>query len=138
MLATSIVFLHLVILWLLCFVLSGVSLSLNGLTIPNEGYVLVTDIADGAGGLLCHTDRSDCCRASDGLAQGHWYLPDRSQVGSYTEEDTGPPRNFFSRNRGAGIVRLNRFGNPPERGRFRCEVPNAADDTVTMYVNIGE
>jgi hypothetical protein len=33
---------------------------------------------------------------------------------------------------------LNRYGDPSESGRFRCEVPNAAGDRVTMYVNIGE
>jgi hypothetical protein len=33
---------------------------------------------------------------------------------------------------------LNRYGNPSERGRFRCEVHNAADALVTVYVNIGE
>ena len=37
-----------------------------------------------------------------------------------------------------GVVRLNRLGDPPERGRFRCEVPNADGDMVAMYVNIGE
>jgi hypothetical protein len=36
------------------------------------------------------------------------------------------------------VVRLNRYGNSSERGRFRCEVPNAAGDNVTVYVNIGE
>jgi hypothetical protein len=35
-------------------------------------------------------------------------------------------------------VHLNRLGNPSERGRFRCEVPNAAGINVTMYANIGE
>jgi hypothetical protein len=33
---------------------------------------------------------------------------------------------------------LNRYGTPPQRGRFRCEVANAADVMVTVYVNIGE
>jgi hypothetical protein len=33
---------------------------------------------------------------------------------------------------------LNRYGNPSERGRFHCEVPNAAGDMVTVYVNISE
>ena len=33
---------------------------------------------------------------------------------------------------------MNRQGDPPERGRFRCEVPNADSVLVTMYVNIGE
>jgi hypothetical protein len=35
-------------------------------------------------------------------------------------------------------VRLNRYGDPTERGRFRCEVRNDAGDMVTVYVNIGE
>ena len=46
--------------------------------------------------------------------------------------------DFFYRNRGAGVVRLNRRGNPSERGRFRCEVTNDAGDNVAVYVNIGE
>ena len=54
--------------------------------------------------------------------------------------DTGFPRNFFYRNRDTEIVRLSRQGDPPEteRGHFRCEIPNADGDMVTMYVNIGE
>ena len=60
-----------------------VYLSLNGEIIPNDGYVLVTDISTDSGGLLCNTDRSDCCRSSDGAAQGHWYHPDGTQVGIY-------------------------------------------------------
>ena len=112
------------------------------MTIPNDGYARVTDIGSEANGLLCNTDRSDCCRgadATDGVAQGHWYRPNGNQVGSFTQEkDNDPTSNFFSRNRGAGVVRLNRIGDPPERGRFRCEVPNDAGVNVTVYVNIGE
>ena len=119
-------------------------LSLGGMTIPNDGEIVFSDIGrdgniDGRS-LLCHTDRSGCCRgadASDGVAQGHWYRPDGTQIGSYTQENNGTG-NFFSRDRLTGVVRLNRFGNPPERGRFRCEVPNAAGVIVTVYVNIGE
>ena len=117
-------------------------LSLNGETIPNDGYVLVTDIGVGVSGLYCNTDRSGCCRGSDapdGVAQGHWYLSDGTQAGSYTQEIANDPTgNFFTRDRLTGVVRLNRYGNPPERGRFHCEVPNAAGVMVTMYVNIGE
>ena len=108
------------------------------MAIPNDVYVLVTDIAEGDGGLLCNTDRSDYCRASDGVAQGQWYLPDGSQIRSFTDVDTGSPRNFFYRNRDTGIVRLNRIGTPSERDHFHCEIPNDDGDTVTLYVNIGE
>jgi hypothetical protein len=118
-----------------------VILSLNGVTIPSDGYVLASDIGTGDSGLHCNTDRSDCCRGVDGVAQGHWYLPDGSQVGSLTVEDaanTGQTRYFFYRDRNTGVVRLNRLGNPSERGRFRCEVANAAGVMVTMDVNVGE
>ena len=118
---------------------SGVYLSLNGVTIPDDGHVLVTDIGEENAGLHCNTDRTDCCRSSDGVAQGEWYRPDGSRVLSFTDEiANNPTRNFFSRNRGTRVVRLNRAGTPPERGRFRCEVPNAAGDLVTVFVNIGE
>jgi hypothetical protein len=120
-----------------------VYLSLNGETIPNDDYVLVSDIGIGSGGLYCNTDRSDCCRASeaaDGVAQGHWYCPDGvTQVGSYAQEFASDSiENFFSRDRLTGVVRLNRYGNPLKRGRFRCEVPNDDGDLVAMHVNIGE
>ena len=85
-------------------------LSLRGVTIPNDDYVLFSDIGTDDTGLHCNTDRSDCCRGSDhpnGTAQGHWYRPNGREVLSYSQEDKGFPRNFISRNRVAGIVRLN-------------------------------
>ena len=109
-------------------------LTLDGETIPNDGTVLVTAIGEGSGGLLCNTDRSDCCRGSDGAAQGEWYFPDGDQV-LIEGTRTG---NFFYRDRGDGVVRLNRRNNPSERGRFRCEVANAAGVNMNMSVNIGE
>ena len=119
--------------------MTGVYLSLSGDTIPNHGYVLATDIGVAGSGLLCHTDRSDCCRGSDGVAQGHWYFPDGTQVRTYTQETTGgSTTNFFFRDRSTGIVRLNRNGDPTQRGCFRCEVSNSSDVTVNQYVNIGE
>ena len=112
------------------------------MTIPNDGYVLVSDIGTHRSGLHCNTDRSDCCRGSDHpnyVAQGHWYRPNGSEVMSFTVEDgITPTRSFFSRDRVAGIIRLNRNGIPPDRGRFRCEIPNADGVNVTLYVNIGE
>ena len=128
----------------LCTILSGVNLTLNGETIPNDSYVLVTDISVYNSSLHCHTDRSGCCRgidAPDGAAQGHWYRPNGTQVRSFALEEAinfRATRNFFYRNRGVGVVRLNRIGTPPERGRFCCEVPNADGANVTVYVNIGE
>ena len=132
--------------WFAVIVLSpllGVYLSLRGAIIPNNSHVLASDIGMvrgilDTGSIHCNTDRSDCCRAS---AQGHWYFPDGTQLRSFTQEDaanTEPARNFFARSRATGIVRLSRWGDPPQRGRFCCEIPNASGDNVTLYVNIGE
>ena len=117
--------------------MTGVYLSLNDngvTTIPNDSYVLASNIDDG---LRCNTNRSDCCRSEDGSAQGHWYFPappgDRVLIrGTRTTGD------YFYRDRYAGQVRLNRVGNPSERGRFRCEIPNADGALVNISVNIGE
>ena len=59
---------------------------------------------------------------------------------SFTAEDQARPEpdNCFSRNRATGIVRMSRYGNPTERGRFRCEIPDADGNTVALYLNIGE
>ena len=119
-------------------------LSLNGVTVPNEGYVLASNIGGGNNALLCTTSRSDCCRGGDhpnGTAQGHWYRPDGTEVMSFTTEFAADPtQNFFSRSRGTGIVLLNRNRNPPQsqRGRYRCVIPDASGMDVTLYVNIGE
>ena len=118
------------------------SLSLREETVPNDGYILASEIGEGNAGLHCNTNRMDCCRGADHpneITQGQWYLPGGTQVGSHTQEvAVDPSRNFFYRNRDTGVVRLNRIGSPPERGQFRCEVANAAGDDVTVYVNIGE
>ena len=113
------------------------------MTIPNDGYVRVFDIGRDDTGLHCNTDRSDCCGRADHpnatAPQGDWYYPNGSEVLSYTQEiASGSTRNFFYRNRFTQIVVLNHRDNPPERGRFRCEVPNADGNNVTVYVNIGE
>ena len=91
-------------------------ISLNGVTVANDGYVLANEIGENGAGLHCNTDRSDCCRNLDGTAQGHWYLPDGTQIGSYSMLDTGVPRNFFYRNRFTRVVRLNHIGTPSETG----------------------
>ena len=122
------------------FCMITVNLMLHGEIIPNNSYVLTSNIGEGDGGLLCNTDRSDCCRASGSVAaQGHWYFPD-PPGGQVLIRGTRTTGNFFYRDRGVRIVRLNRFGTgtPIERGRFRCEIPNADGINVDRYVNIGE
>ena len=139
----------------------GVSLKVQGVTIPNISLVDVRDIlyrtARGSLGvvpsnanpelhdesLLCITDLVDCCGQSR-TQRGDWYYPN----GTVVQYDTDGANTAFRRNRGPneilngrqfyGSIRLFRRWRPSERGRFYCELPSAASPTVnqTLYVYI--
>ena len=94
------------------------------------------------------TDLEDCCDAPY-TVRGNWYHPDGRTV--LSDNTGGQKPAAFLINRGPnevingrqfyGSVRLfRRWGSPPERGRFCCELPSAADPNVnqTLYVSIGE
>ena len=98
--------------------------------------------------LKCVTDLVDCCGTESGTIRterGDWYLPGGSRVGFDTERGI-----TYQANRGPneeingqtvyGSVRLYRRWNPPDRGRFRCELPSADNPSFnqTLYVYIGE
>ena len=95
--------------------------------------------------LVCITDIEDCCDAPH-TVRGDWYYPD----GNVIQNDTDGRSSAFRRNRGAnevingrhffGSVRLFCRWSPRQRGRFRCELPSAADPSVNqiLYANIGE
>ena len=148
----------------------GVSLRYRGETLPSDSFVDLDDVLNiGSNGpfptnrnpgsgdvqgaaLECITDLVDCCGTEPDTPQeimrtqrGNWYFPDGTNV----ELDSGSSR--FLVNRGPnevineqqfnGSVRLfRRFSGIPERGHFRCELPNAADPSVNqvLYVNICE
>ena len=97
------------------------------------------------------TDLEDCCDAPR-TVRGDWYYPDGTVLPS-----SGPDYSIadgsasFLKNRGPNEVRngtqfhgsirlFRRWSESPERGRFRCEIPSAADPNVnqTLYANIGE
>jgi hypothetical protein len=98
--------------------------------------------------LQCITDLVDCCGNESSTVRtehGDWYFPDGRRV------EFGSPSPQFLVNRGPnevingqqfyGSVRLfRRYSAIIERGRFRCELPSAANPTVNqvLYVNICE
>ena len=94
--------------------------------------------------LLCVTDLVDCCTSP--YKRGDWYYPDGRRI----VFDTNGWNAAFRRNRGRteiingqqfyGSVRLFRRWTPTQRGRFRCELPSAADPGVNqiLYANICE
>ena len=117
---------------LLCFAAVGVTLSLNGKVIANDSFVNADDIGENDDALHCQTDKKSCCRYGVNRF-GEWYFPNGTRVGMRE----GTRDNYFYRNRGDKIVRLNRRHNPPERGQFHCEVPDADGVNQTVFVNIG-
>jgi hypothetical protein len=94
--------------------------------------------------LLCVTDLVDCCDSPQ--PRGDWFYPN----GSVVLFDGNPRNRAFRANRGqnevrneqqfCGSVRLWRQFTPTERGRFRCELPSAANPNVNqiLYANICE
>ena len=136
-----------------------------GVTLPNDSFVDFDDvlnIGDNSDNipsnrsprnesLECITDLVDCCGTESGspvsrTEHGDWYFPDGRRIDF---DNSGSTR--FLANRGPnevvngqqfyGSVRLfRRYSNIPEKGRFRCELPSAADPSVNqiLYVNICE
>ena len=148
---------------------AGVSLKVWGETIPNNSFVDLDDIlyrADVDGfredpsnanatlhdqALLCVTDLEDCCDMPR-TVRGDWYYPNGKRIAYDTVAQCSGSWSpiIFRRNRGPneirngrqfyGSVRLfRRWSRPPQKGRFRCELPSAADPSVnqTLYANIG-
>ena len=134
------------------------SLRLQGVTLSSDSLVDIDDILQFPESsdtipindnehhnqsLLCLTDLDDCCN-DPRARQGDWYYPDGNTISFNSGGDK------FRRNRGAnevinnqqfyGSVRLWRQGDPPERGRFRCELPNSANPFVNrvLYAHIRE
>ena len=92
--------------------------------------------------LKCVTDLVDCCGTESGTVRterGNWYLPDGSRVRFDTGRDPA-----YQANRGPneeingqivyGSVRLYRRYTTFERGRFRCELPSAANPDINQII----
>ncbi len=54
---------------------SDLGFYLNGQMYPNNSIVTITDIRDGDNVLFCLSNSSSCCRGSDGMTSGQWFLP---------------------------------------------------------------
>ena len=110
---------------------SGLFLSLKGTPIDDGGFVNAGDVGLNYDALLCLTNATNCCGGSNRM--GEWHFPNGTVVGSFSDNGGSIHNDFFSKNRGQSVVRLNRYNSPSERGRFSCEL---LGDTI--YVNICE
>ena len=145
----------------ICNNVVGVSLKLLGVTIPDNSLVDIEDILYTVPGdpeptntnglhdrtLVCVTDLVDCCKVPH-TKRGGWYYPDGREVifdrgggFSATFRRNRGPNEVINGRRFYGSVRLwRRWSYPSGRGRFRCELPSAANPNIiqTLYANIGE
>ena len=99
----------------------------------NNSILVINNIEALTNGLYCLTDETDCCRGSDGGANGGWFFPNSSAVegsGTFSMLD-------FSRSRGPSAVILNRRNNAVgPTGLYRCEVSDASGVSQSVYVGL--
>ena len=114
-----------------------VYLSLNGVVIPNHGYVIISDIGSVGDdtALLCHTNHPADMINGIGImhSEGQWFRPDQSEVLPF------PSSEGFRRNRGPMVVRLYRYTastDPPVEGIYYCEIEDDTDTLQTVFVGL--
>ena len=107
--------------------------------LQNDSLVDIDDIPDEVPlgfdtarttGLTCVTDLVGCCLNP---GRGEWYHPDGSPV-TFDDGTTKFRRNRDTQRR----TNLWRNGNPMQRGRFHCELPDAQNVNQIRYVSICE
>jgi len=106
--------------------ISGVWLTLNGVTLTNNSVVTITEIGTGSAALLCTTALVGCCFSGD----GGWFLPNGVEV----MRDGSLPY-YRTRARSPGALLLNRNPEGTTRGIFRCDVP-VTGGTQSLYVGV--
>jgi hypothetical protein len=111
---------------------AGVHIQLNRQIIDENGSVNITDIGENDTAVLCVTDREECCAVRPGRA-GEWYYPNNKRV-----ETEGHSRyGSFYRDRGPGVVRLNRRYNAMMPiGSFCCEIPDRNNTMQRLCIMI--
>ena len=93
----------------------------------------ISDIGGDDGALLCRTNKADCCKTG---RIGEFFYPNGVMVPIMKH------RHVFYRDRGEGVVRLNRNadseseGSRPPRGIYCCEVPDACDIVQRVCINL--
>ena len=113
---------------------ADVYLSLNGIIIPNNGYVSISSISlnsnDGTA-LLCHTNRPPP-QEHKKHSGGDWFSPSGTRVGSKGSTDVPG----LVRNRGPMVVRLKRTNSTTPYGIYWCSIKDDSGTTWKVYVGL--
>ena len=112
-----------------CNLLTDVFISLNGVVIPNNEIVAISDIGstdDTA--LLCNTDRPPPPGDGPNHSGGDWNAPDGTRISNIPG---------FTRNRSPMVVRLKRTeSGTPEDGIYQCLIKDGASQFTTVNVGL--
>jgi len=109
---------------------SGIDLSLNGVSYPNNSIVNIIEIGTGSAALNCTTTLPWCCYSSSGGGNG-WFFPNGSEV-----TNNASLSYYRTRATNPGALLLNHNPEGTKTGIFRCDIPVASDATQSLYVGI--
>ena len=119
-------------LYFLCFLCcttdTAIGFQLNGQFYSNGSSLSLSSIGEGENALRCVTD-GQCCGSP--FRAGEFYFPDTSRV--LTQGAGGD----FYRNRGDGMIRLNRRNNATSpTGVYRCEIPDSTGSLQQLFITL--
>ena len=98
--------------------------------LPNNSYIIYSEITTGDRALKCMTDRVDCCTDPD---VGNW----RDERGRAVQQRANGANCLYV-TRGQGEVSLNRnIACVPDPGLWRCDIPDSSGVIQSMYIYIG-
>ena len=100
----------------------------NAVTYPNNSFIDWSDITQNDSALLCLTDRTPCCNASD----GGWWDPQ----GVAVQEGIMGANDVYVTRTTSGQIRLNRISGVAS-GMWRCDISDSSGDTESMYIYLG-
>ena len=114
------------------YMILGVGVIHHGELIPNNSYVLFSEINETLGALLCVTDKVNCCRGdgSDSLSPGtaQWYYPNGTLVSG--------TMGMVYQERSTAIVRLLRGDGLTPFGLYHCVIQDKSNVEHSLYVGI--
>ena len=106
--------------------------SLRGVSYPNHGLVLLSEVGEGADNSLeCVSDDTACCSTTSSF-RGEYYFPDMTQVPIAGLIGDG---GYF-RGRTNDRIRLNRRGGTTT-GLFRCQIRTQSNaNGENLYIGV--
>ena len=98
--------------------------------------MVLRNIGENAGALLCTTDRTACCTSVFGRG-GEWFYPDGRMVPIVVPAPPATAEPYY-RNRGTSLIRLNRRSSQGlsemYTGIYCCEIPDRNNVMQIMCV----